>query len=117
MRRAITLAIAVTAATAAGLTPTAQLAHATPAPVASATFEHLRVGATGPRVEQVQVALRALGYSIGVDGRFGPVTVSRVRAFQESRDLRVDGIVGPVTWRALGLDGTAAPAAPGTTPA
>ena len=114
MRRAITLAIAVIVATAAGLTPTAQLAHAhaTPAPTTSATFQDLRVGATGPRVEQVQSALLALGYTIGVDGRFGPVTLSRVRAFQESRGLRVDGIVGPITWRALGLDGSATPAPP-----
>jgi peptidoglycan hydrolase-like protein with peptidoglycan-binding domain len=36
-----------------------------------------------------------------IDGIFGPVTDASVRGFQDALDITVDGIVGPVTWRAL----------------
>jgi peptidoglycan hydrolase-like protein with peptidoglycan-binding domain len=36
-----------------------------------------------------------------IDGIFGPVTDASVRGFQEALEIPVDGIVGPVTWRAL----------------
>lgn len=35
------------------------------------------------------------------DGFFGRLTKNRVRLFQEENQLTVDGIVGPVTWKAL----------------
>jgi len=51
---------------------------------------------------RIQAALRRAGYSPGpVDGRFGPKTVKAVQKFQKSQRLRSDGIVGPVTCRAL----------------
>ncbi len=118
MRRTTKLAgVAVAVATAAGLAPTVGFTHPMPssqepAATTSVSFQHLRSGATGPRVVRVQTALRSLGYTIAVDGRFGPETLSRVRAFQAARGLRVDGIVGPITWAALGLNGSAAPVAP-----
>jgi N-acetylmuramoyl-L-alanine amidase len=63
----------------------------------------LGVGAQGEAVRDVQRRLAALGY--GVDdvagGTYGPMTEVAVRAFQESRRLRVDGICGPDTWHAL----------------
>lgn len=34
---------------------------------------------------------------------FGPRTEAAVRRFQESKRIAVDGIVGPVTWRELGI--------------
>lgn len=33
-----------------------------------------------------------------VDGSYGPVTTARVRFFQESWGLTLDGIAGPETW-------------------
>lgn len=46
-------------------------------------------------------AERALRPSDGVDGLFGPVTDQRVRQFQTTEKLAVDGIVGKNTWAAL----------------
>jgi uncharacterized protein YkwD len=58
----------------------------------------LRYGSTGTAVKRVQ---RRLG--VRPTGWFGPVTKSRVKAFQQRKGWRGSGIVGPGTWRALGL--------------
>ncbi|QKS70648.1 N-acetylmuramoyl-L-alanine amidase [Paenalkalicoccus suaedae] len=50
------------------------------------------------------ILVRHLQYFVGgltVDGVFGPRTESGVKAFQGKRNLMQDGIVGPLTWRAL----------------
>ena len=44
---------------------------------------------------------RALQPSDGVDGLFGPKTTNRVKQFQQSEGLSVDGIVGENTWKSL----------------
>jgi len=36
-----------------------------------------------------------------IDGFFGPMTQEAVRDFQGSHGLKVDGIIGPITWAAL----------------
>ena len=59
-------------------------------------------GATGPAVADLQRRLNAAGFPCEVDGVFGAETHDAVCAFQSSRQLDVDGVVGPQTWAALG---------------
>lgn len=56
----------------------------------------LRRGAKGDAVGVLQTAL-----GMNADRVFGPRTEAAVRAFQRSRNLVPDGIVGPKTWAAL----------------
>ncbi|HEY0002076.1 MAG TPA: peptidoglycan-binding protein [Actinoplanes sp.] len=64
-------------------------------------WPEIRKGAKAHPVPSLQYHLRARGYSVTVDGDFGPKTDAAVRAFQKEKKLSVDGIVGPNTWRAL----------------
>lgn len=82
-------------------------ARAAPPPQA----EYVRRGAAGTKVRQIQEALRAKGFYrlATIDGVYGDVTEDGVRAFQASRGLQADGVVGPVTWEAL-MAGTGATA-------
>jgi len=54
---------------------------------------------SGNPVSRLQEALH-----ISADGRFGPQTEAAVKQLQAHDGLPVDGVVGPETWRALGLD-------------
>jgi len=56
----------------------------------------LKRGSTGQAVKEIQ---RAVG--LADDGKYGPQTEARVRAWQTEQKLTADGIVGPVTWKAL----------------
>lgn len=58
-------------------------------------------GDKGPAVAQLQKQLNQAGYSLEVDGDWGPKTEAAVRQFQQSHGLKVDGIVGPKTQAAL----------------
>jgi peptidoglycan hydrolase-like protein with peptidoglycan-binding domain len=58
-------------------------------------------GSTGEDVKTVQYLVTAQGHPTGVDGDFGPATKAAVQAFQSSRGLGADGIVGPQTWPQL----------------
>lgn len=60
-------------------------------------------GSTGRGVRAVQWALTRAGVPTTIDGDFGPLTERAVREFQAANGLFVDGVVGPVTWAALGL--------------
>lgn len=62
----------------------------------------LKSGAKGAAVKTLQAALNKRGAHLGVDGSFGPHTVTAVKAFQKVKKLGVDGVVGPKTWKALG---------------
>ncbi|SHJ69817.1 Putative peptidoglycan binding domain-containing protein [Roseomonas rosea] len=76
----------------------------TPAP-ALPIVGMLRIGMEGEAVRRLQRALNGLGRRppLVVDGDFGGVTQLAVQQFQAARGLQVDGVVGPVTARALGL--------------
>jgi len=64
----------------------------------------LRQGSRGPDVVDLQRRLNELGFNAGsADGDFGPKTLAAVKAFQQSRGLAADGVVGPKTWGALGV--------------
>lgn len=64
----------------------------------------LRHGAEGEDVKALQTRLQALGFAPGaIDGIFGDHTRAAVIAFQRSRGLDDDGVVGPITRAALGL--------------
>jgi peptidoglycan hydrolase-like protein with peptidoglycan-binding domain len=65
----------------------------------------VEVGDTGYAVRAVQDQMdyrsTKYGYSVAVDGIFGPVTRLAVLAFQAAGKITADGIVGLVTWQAL----------------
>jgi peptidoglycan hydrolase-like protein with peptidoglycan-binding domain len=58
-------------------------------------------GSNGEDVKTVQYLVTAHGHPTEVDGVFGSATQAAVRAFQSSRGLGADGIVGPQTWPQL----------------
>lgn len=63
----------------------------------------LREGVIGADVREAQALLTRAGYrpAGGTDGDFGAGTTIAVKAFQLSRQLESDGILGPRTWTAL----------------
>lgn len=70
-----------------------------PAALAS---DFLRLGSAGSEVVQLQTKLNYTGYNSGsTDGIFGYRTQTAVKAFQSSKSLTPDGIVGPLTQNAL----------------
>ncbi|MFI5494373.1 peptidoglycan-binding protein [Actinoplanes sp. NPDC051859] len=61
----------------------------------------VKEGGSGNAVKAAQTQLKANGYSVDVDGKFGPDTAKETKAFQKKAGLDQDGIIGPNTWRAL----------------
>jgi peptidoglycan hydrolase-like protein with peptidoglycan-binding domain len=67
----------------------------------------VRRGSTGDAVRGVQEVIKfhdqsdGEGTPVHVDGIFGPRTDGFIRGFQSALGIASDGIVGPVTWRAL----------------
>ena len=62
----------------------------------------IRQGDQGELVKRLQKRLKALGFEPGLpDGYFGSHTKQAVQGFQQSAGLEPDGVVGPLTWRAL----------------
>jgi hypothetical protein len=65
-------------------------------------YHMISSGAKGDDVRAVQYLLANVhGLAVKVDGIFGPATDSALRDFQASHGLMANGIVGPVTWKAL----------------
>ena len=61
----------------------------------------LHFGHQGISVKILQRLLIYNGYAISIDGVFGALTETAVKAFQNQRKIGADGIVGNNTWRAL----------------
>ena len=61
----------------------------------------LRLGDTGAAVEEMQRRMNKFVLPIAEDGNFGPHTHHAVCSFQYRMFLTEDGIVGPLTWKAL----------------
>lgn len=56
----------------------------------------------GPDVLEVQKKLARLGFDSGTpDGIYDESTANALRRFQDERGLKVDGLVGPLTWKEL----------------
>jgi peptidoglycan hydrolase-like protein with peptidoglycan-binding domain len=67
----------------------------------------LKRGERSPRVRVLQDLLGRAGHRLGIDGDFGDSTDRAVRAYQRSRGLEVDGIVGKKTAAALSTNAPA----------
>ena len=55
----------------------------------------------GDDVKYIQRKLKALGYSISVDGSYGKGTAEVVKKFQKANGLKADGVCGSATWKAI----------------
>ncbi|WP_050530783.1 peptidoglycan-binding protein [Pseudaestuariivita atlantica] len=65
----------------------------------------LDFGDRGPEVTELQQVLNLrLGLDLDTDGVFGPATRATVMEFQRQNGLTIDGVVGPNTAAALGID-------------
>jgi peptidoglycan hydrolase-like protein with peptidoglycan-binding domain len=102
-----TTAAPTTEAPATTAAPTTTAPPTTAAPTTTtrpkpAAPDRLRSGSKGPEVQGLQRHLRELGYQVKeADGQFGPETHHAVVAFQKVNRLGRDGVVGPVTRKAL----------------
>lgn len=68
-------------------------------------LQTLNFGKKNADVKKLQERLIALGYDLGIygaDSHFGTKTYTAVCKFQRDNGLKVDGIVGQQTWKALG---------------
>lgn len=64
----------------------------------------LKKGSQGELVKKLQTLLtQRIGTVLIVDGDFGTETEAAVKKLQREKDLEDDGVVGPMTWRALGV--------------
>lgn len=85
--------------------PTPQIIYVTPAPAPTQAGQRtLSLGSQGDDVREVQARLKALSYSVSVDGTFGTKTKNAVIAFQRNNGLKADGIVGSSTYKKLMSD-------------
>lgn len=55
----------------------------------------------GNDIKKVQKLLNKNGANLSIDGWFGKLTLNAVKKFQEKNNLNPDGIVGPITMKAL----------------
>ncbi len=73
----------------------------------SALAVSYRQGDSGSAVTTIQTKLKRWGYFDGpVDGIYGSKTSKAVRSFQRKNGLIADGVAGPATLKALGMEQT-----------
>ncbi|AXK34965.1 hypothetical protein DVA86_22285 [Streptomyces armeniacus] len=75
--------------------------EAPPTTPPGAEWPVLKNGSEGADVTAAQYLLGARGHTTAADGGYGPKTVAAVKAFQSSRGLVSDGVIGPKTWPEL----------------
>lgn len=51
-------------------------------------------------LERWQTRMHARGWDLIADGLYGPETAGVARHFQREKHLHVDGLIGPITWKA-----------------
>ena len=63
-----------------------------------------KYGSRGEEVKTIQTKLKRWGYYNGnIDGIYGTQTLNAVKYFQRKNGLKVDGIAGPETLKAMGI--------------
>lgn len=73
----------------------------------SALAASYQQGDSGSAVTTIQTKLKRWGYFDGpVDGVYGSKTTKAVRSFQQKNGLTADGVAGPATLKALGMEQT-----------
>lgn len=73
-------------------------------PTVSTIRPVVRKGDKNQYVREMQTLLKNYGYDLGssgVDGSFGPATLTALKKFQKDVGLEVDGSCGPLTWAKL----------------
>ena len=74
----------------------------TKAPAATAAFDGLKPGDSGPQVKALQQKLESLHFWVGsADGNYGLTTTQAVMAVQKAAGLTKDGVMGSQTRKAL----------------
>lgn len=82
---------------------------------AAVLAENLRYGSRSDKVKELQQKLKRWGYYTGsIDGIFGSGTQAAVKNFQKKNGLTADGIVGPKTAAALGMNLTSSSSSSGS---
>lgn len=61
----------------------------------------VKINDSNADVKYLQELLNKIGYSLSIDGSFGPTTDKHVKDFQSKHGLKVDGVVGNITWNKL----------------
>jgi len=72
-------------------------------PRSQADSRPIRPGDSGAQVARLQRQLAADGYTVTVDGQYGPQTQRAVRHWQKANGLVADAIVGPKTRATLDM--------------
>ena len=94
--------------------PTSPTSTVVPSPTASPTPTHvgLQTGDKGPKVLALQKQLQAMGFWLSAaDGSYGQTTEQAVMAFQKATGLGRDGVAGPLTTKAINVEGEDIPIA------